>query len=149
MFLMSIKFISTNYISTSPSFTLYQDLVYKEMKLLWASVRSSQKIDKSFEKIFNILFYFAIACIILGVLGYDPIAVFLSLSSIVLAFSFMISQASSKYVEGLLFILYRRPYDIGVSSAIFKEYQRLHKNISDTYPRCGYFSHSFVFRIVS
>lgn len=59
------------------------------------------------------MFYFIIACIILNVLGYDPIAVFLSLSSVVLAFSFMISQASSKYVEGLLFILYRRPYDIG------------------------------------
>lgn len=85
------------------------------MKLLRASVRNSQKIDKSFEKIFNVFFYFVIACIILNVLGYDPIAVFLSLSSVVLAFSFMISQASSKYVEGLLFILYRRPYDIGVS----------------------------------
>lgn len=83
------------------------------MKLLRASVRNSQKIDKSFEKIFNVLFYFAIACVILNVLGYDPIAVFLSLSSVVLAFSFMISQASSKYIEGLLFILYRRPYDIG------------------------------------
>lgn len=88
------------------------------MKLLRASVRNSQKIDKSFEKIFNVLFYFAIACVILNVLGYDPIAVFLSLSSVVLAFSFMISQASSKYIEGLLFILYRRPYDIGVSSTI-------------------------------
>jgi len=89
------------------------DIVYKEMKLLRASVRSSQKIDKSFEKIFNILFYFVIMCVILHTLGYDPITVFLSLSSVVLAFSFMISQASSKYVEGLLFILYRRPYDIG------------------------------------
>lgn len=88
------------------------------MKLLRASVRNSQKIDKSFEKIFNVLFYFAIACVILNVLGYDPIAVFLSLSSVVLAFSFMISQASSKYIEGLLFILYRRPYDIGVSSTL-------------------------------
>lgn len=81
-------------------------------------MRNSQKIDKSFEKIFNVLFYFAIACVILNVLGYDPIAVFLSLSSVVLAFSFMISQASSKYIEGLLFILYRRPYDIGVSSTL-------------------------------
>jgi hypothetical protein len=101
---------------------LFQDIVYKEMKLLRASVRSSQKIDKSFEKIFNVLFYFVIACLILNVLGYDPVAVFLSLSSVVLAFSFMISQASSKYVEGLLFILYRRPYDIGVSSIDFSPF---------------------------
>jgi small-conductance mechanosensitive channel len=104
--------------------------VYKEMKLLRASVRSSQKIEKSFEKIFNVVFYFAISCIILNVLGYDPIAVFLSLSSVVLAFSFMISQASSKYVEGLLFILYRRPYDIGVSSRIISRHEGKRKEFS-------------------
>ena len=99
--------------------TLYlQDVVYREMKLLRASVRNSQKIDKTFERVFNILFYIFIAVIILYVFRLDPVSIFLSLSSIVLAFSFMISTASSKYVEGLMFILYRRPYDIGVSSLI-------------------------------
>lgn len=41
------------------------------------------------------------------------LVVFGSLSSVILSFSFMISQASSKFVEGLLFIICRRPYDIG------------------------------------
>mmetsp|Transcript_8520 Transcript_8520/g.25234 ORF Transcript_8520/g.25234 Transcript_8520/m.25234 type:complete len:510 (-) Transcript_8520:670-2199(-) len=89
------------------------DAVYKEIKLLRASVRSSQKIDKSFEKIFNVVFYFVLALLILSALGYNAIFVFGSLSSVILSFSFMISQASSKFVEGLLFIICRRPYDIG------------------------------------
>ncbi|VEU37451.1 unnamed protein product [Pseudo-nitzschia multistriata] len=89
------------------------DNVYKEMKLLRASVRSSQKIDKSFEQIFNVVFYFVIILLILNALGFNALVVFGSLSSIILSFSFMISQASSKFVEGLLFIICRRPYDIG------------------------------------
>eukprot|EP00536_Pseudo-nitzschia_multiseries_P009481 jgi/Psemu1/325666/estExt_fgenesh1_pg.C_2640022 len=89
------------------------DAVYKEMKLLRASVRSSQKIDKSFEQIFNIVFYFVLGLLILNALGYNALVVFGSLSSVILSFSFMISQASAKFVEGLLFILCRRPYDIG------------------------------------
>ena len=43
----------------------------------------------------------------------DPLSLFLSLSSVILAFAFMIGSASSKYFEGLLFILGRRPYGIG------------------------------------
>mmetsp|Transcript_17151 Transcript_17151/g.41621 ORF Transcript_17151/g.41621 Transcript_17151/m.41621 type:complete len:1437 (-) Transcript_17151:162-4472(-) len=89
------------------------DVVYKEMKMLRASVRSSQKIDHASERIFNVVFYAAIGCLVLYALGFDPLAIFVSLSTIVLAFSFMISRASSNYFEGLLFILYRRPYDIG------------------------------------
>jgi small-conductance mechanosensitive channel len=43
----------------------------------------------------------------------NPLSLFLSLSSVILAFVFMIGTASSKYFEGLLFILVRRPYGIG------------------------------------
>ncbi|KAG7354823.1 mechanosensitive ion channel [Nitzschia inconspicua] len=89
------------------------DAVYKEMKLLRASVRSSQKIDQSFEWIFNILFFVVTMVIVMSILGLDPLALFVSVSTFVLAFSFMISRASSNYFEGLLFILCRRPYDIG------------------------------------
>lgn len=40
-------------------------------------------------------------------------AIFFSLSSVVLGFAFMIGSASAKYFEGVLFILLRRPYGIG------------------------------------
>ena len=43
----------------------------------------------------------------------DPLALFLSLSSVILAFAFVIGSASAKYFEGVLFILVRRPYGIG------------------------------------
>jgi hypothetical protein len=43
----------------------------------------------------------------------DPLSLFLSLSSVILAFAFIIGSASSKYFEGILFILVRRPYGIG------------------------------------
>ena len=113
------------------------DSLYKELRLLRASVRNSQKIDQSFERIFNVVFYTILICVCLALLGFDPLALFLSLSSFALAFSFMISRASSNYFDvstpscleyrcileilitvsfvpqGLLFILCRRPYDIG------------------------------------
>jgi hypothetical protein len=41
------------------------------------------------------------------------LALFLSLSGVILAFGFIIGSASAKYFEGLLFILIRRPYGIG------------------------------------
>jgi small-conductance mechanosensitive channel len=43
----------------------------------------------------------------------DPLALFISVSSVILAFAFVIGSASSNYFEGILFILARRPYGIG------------------------------------
>ena len=89
------------------------DTVYKELRLLRATVASSSKIDEALENIFNIFFYVFMGAVILSQLGFDPLALFLSLSSIILAFAFMIGSASAKYFEGLLFILVQRPYGIG------------------------------------
>jgi hypothetical protein len=89
------------------------DSVYKEFRLLSASIENSSRIDKAFETLFNIPFYALVATMILIQLDFDPLALFLSLSSVILAFAFMIGSASAKYFEGLLFILVRRPYGIG------------------------------------
>jgi hypothetical protein len=78
------------------------DAVYKELRLLRAAVRNSMKIDRAFERIFDIAFYTVMACFILSQLGFDPLALFLSLSSIMLAFAFMIGSASSKYFEVMI-----------------------------------------------
>lgn len=59
------------------------------------------------------VFYAVVATIILSQVGLNPLTLFLSLSSVILAFAFMIGNAASKYFEGLLFILVRRPYGIG------------------------------------
>jgi hypothetical protein len=89
------------------------DAVYKELRLLRATIAASSKIDIALENLFNVLFYGVVCFVILSQLGFDPLALFLSLSSIILAFAFMISSASSKYFEGLLFILVQRPFSIG------------------------------------
>jgi hypothetical protein len=60
-----------------------------------------------------VVFYAIVLSVILARIGYDPLAIFLSFSGVILAFAFMIGSASSKYFEGLLFILVRRPYNIG------------------------------------
>jgi len=54
-------------------------------------------------------FYVVLASTVLSVLGFSPFQIFLSLSSVILAFAFMIGSASSKYFEGLLFILVQKP----------------------------------------
>jgi hypothetical protein len=86
------------------------DAVYRELRLLRASVNNStkvrkgmhrshsrlrrhshhmpSKIDKSFENIFNIVFYGLITVVVLSQLGFDPLAMFLSISGVILAFAF-------------------------------------------------------------
>lgn len=89
------------------------DAVYKRLRLLSASINNRRQIDNAAERIFNWIFYTIVAIVIVTVLGFDPLAMFLSLSSIIVAFAFMIGNASAKYFEGILFILMRRPYGIG------------------------------------
>lgn len=75
------------------------DSVYKQLRMLRASIANSGQIDHAFEVIFNWVFFILAACIILALLGFNPLALFLSLSSFVLGFAFMIGGASSKYFE--------------------------------------------------
>lgn len=89
------------------------DAVYKELRLLRASVANASRLDKAFESIFNIFFYFVLICIIVASIGLDPLVLFASISGFILGFAFMIGAACSKYFEGLLLIFVRRPYDIG------------------------------------
>lgn len=73
--------------------------VYKSLRLLRASISNSGQIDHAFEQLINYAFYVVLICIILAANGFNPLALFLSFSSIILAFAFMIGSASSKYFE--------------------------------------------------
>jgi hypothetical protein len=75
------------------------DTVYKTSRLLRASIANSEQIDHALEVLINLGFYIMLACLILVANGLNPIALFLSFSSILLAFAFMIGAASSKYFE--------------------------------------------------
>lgn len=46
------------------------------------------QIDTAFENIFNIVFYGLIIVVVLSQLGFDPLAMFLSISGVILAFAF-------------------------------------------------------------
>ncbi|KAL7499239.1 hypothetical protein ACHAWT_010159 [Skeletonema menzelii] len=90
------------------------DEVYKQQRLLRASISSSNRIDNAFEKIVNCFFYFFLAIIGFTILGWANVwTVFLSFNTFFLGFSFLFGAAASNYFEGLLLIFVRRPYDIG------------------------------------
>ncbi|GKY98944.1 hypothetical protein MPSEU_000850200 [Mayamaea pseudoterrestris] len=89
------------------------DSVYKELRLLRASVANSTRMDAAFETLFNVVFYFIIICVVLSFLGIDPIVLFASVSGFVIGFAFMIGSAAAQFFSGAMFIIYRKPYDIG------------------------------------
>lgn len=76
------------------------DGVYKSMRLLRASVENSGQIDRVFEIIINVCFYILLFVILVAVMGLNPLSLILSISSLIVAFSFAIGGASSKAVEG-------------------------------------------------
>lgn len=75
------------------------DAVYKEFRVLQASIENSGTVDRAFELIVNWAFYIILWIIILYIVGLDPLGMFLSISSFVIGFAFMIGNASSKYFE--------------------------------------------------
>ena len=49
-------------------------------------------MDRAFEGIINVVFYFVMLCVVLAVLGIDPFVLFASISGFVLGFAFMVSS---------------------------------------------------------
>jgi len=92
------------------------DSLYKEFRLLQASVSSSGSMGRAFEIMVNYVFFLILWCIILYIIGIDPVALFVSIAGIIVGFSFMIGSASSKFFEGVLFIFVRRK--CGVTSLL-------------------------------
>lgn len=64
---------------------------------------------KAFSSLWRDRFYAVLFGVVLSQLGFDPMAIFVSFNSIMLAFAFMTRNAASKYFEGLLYILLQRP----------------------------------------
>lgn len=89
------------------------DNVYKELRKLRASVANEGRMNAASERFFNVFFYFLLIVIGLAVVGVDPVTLFGVLTSFIISFSFMVGGAASDYLQGLLFILVQKPYDIG------------------------------------
>jgi hypothetical protein len=77
------------------------DAIYKRYRLLLASIANTDAIDRASVRMFNFLYYIGVVVVVTTVWGFNPIAIFLSLSSIVLAFAFVIGRASAGFFEGV------------------------------------------------
>ena len=86
------------------------DAIYKELRLLSANISNSSQMDAAVENLINVFFYFFLGATVIYMLGLDPVALFVSFSSLILAFAFMFGRSAAKYFDGCLFILAQRPY---------------------------------------
>ncbi|KAL7557212.1 hypothetical protein ACA910_001280 [Epithemia clementina (nom. ined.)] len=94
------------------------DAIYQRVRLLENAVHNASHLDRSYEKILNYVFYFILGCVVLAILSLDPMTLLLTVSGLLVAFSFMIGPGSAAYFEGILMILGRHPYDVGDEIAI-------------------------------
>ncbi len=101
------------------NFLKANDKVYRRLRLLRATVVNSNQLDDALGFILNCVFFILmISVIALGVYDLDPTQIFVAIGSLSLSISFAIGNASSKWFEGVLLVLVRKPYDIGDRIAI-------------------------------
>jgi hypothetical protein len=62
--------------------------------MLVANIKNSTTIDRSYERILDLIFYTLFAIVTLFLLGIDALSPVLSLASLVVAFGFVIGPAS-------------------------------------------------------
>jgi hypothetical protein len=75
------------------------DSVYKKLRFFRASVRNARAIDNVLESIINVVFYFVLGIFLLSVVHINTWSLLLSLSSLLVSFSFAMGPSVSKYVE--------------------------------------------------
>lgn len=75
------------------------DELYKRMVILLKSMVNATAIDRGYETVLNIIYFAVWGIVVLVVLGLDPLAFILGLSSIIVSFAFMIGPAMSSYFE--------------------------------------------------
>jgi small-conductance mechanosensitive channel len=78
-----------------------------------ASVANASVIDNALEKILNIMFWFVLSLMLLSILQFNPYPILVSITSLLVSISFALGSSVSKYVEGILLIAIRRPFDLG------------------------------------
>jgi small-conductance mechanosensitive channel len=71
------------------------------------------QLGRAFDTMFTFFFYVVLFVTIVAIMGLDPFVMIASFSGFIVGFAFMINIACSSWVQGILLILVRRPYDIG------------------------------------
>lgn len=89
------------------------DKSYKQLVFLRASLKNSYLLDGVLERLANGVFYFVLILFLLNLMEMNPWALMVSFTSILVSISFALGSSLSRYVEGVLLIAVRRPYDLG------------------------------------
>ena len=89
------------------------DAVYKKLRFFRASVGNSSAIDDALESIVDGVFWFVLALSLLSIMNFNPWPILVSITSLLVSVSFALGSSVSKYVEGVLLIAVRRPFDLG------------------------------------
>jgi Mechanosensitive ion channel len=98
---------------TELAFVQSCDAVYKRLRYFQASVGNASVIDNVLAGIVDAFFYFVLALVILSLLEINPWTLLVSITSLLVSISFALGPSVSKYVEGVLLIAVRRPFDLG------------------------------------
>ena len=89
------------------------DKAYKRLVFLRASLKNSYLLDGVLERLANGLFYFVLVLFVSSLMELNPWALMVSFTSILVSVSFALGSSLSRYVEGVLLIAVRRPFDLG------------------------------------
>ncbi|KAL7569468.1 hypothetical protein ACA910_009702 [Epithemia clementina (nom. ined.)] len=89
------------------------DYIYRRLRYFIASVRNSSVIDQALEDSFNVFFYLVLTLLLMSVMRMNPWPILVSVTSLLVSISFALGPSVSKFVEGVLLIAARRPYDLG------------------------------------
>jgi hypothetical protein len=89
------------------------DGLYKKLRFFRASVGNASVIDHHLESIIDGVFYFVLLLALLSFTGLNAWSLLVSISTLSVSISFAVGSSASKYIEGILLIAVRRPYDLG------------------------------------
>jgi len=89
------------------------DTVYKRFRFFKASVSNASVIDNQLERIVNYFFWLIQGMMVLFIMQINPWPLLVSMTSLLVSVSFALGPSLSKYVEGILLIAVRRPFDLG------------------------------------
>ena len=89
------------------------DAIYRRLRLFLASVNNAASLDQVLENVFNAFYYFVLVLLILSLLNFNAWSLLISMTSLLVSFSFAFGSTVSSYVQGILLIAVTRPFDLG------------------------------------
>ncbi|GAX25540.1 hypothetical protein FisN_28Hh008 [Fistulifera solaris] len=84
------------------------DTLYRRLRYFRASVGNATVIDHVLEDVCDYLVAFVLFLVSLSILNFNPWPLLVSMSTLIVSFSFAVGNSASKYIEGILLIAVRR-----------------------------------------